>query len=340
MKRDLRLRPPRCTMLRRPERARPLTALLAFASAFGLALLLSAPLACRAAAPPPVLDDSHESVVLAHTARRIITLSPHAAELVFAAGGGERIIGTVSYSDYPPAAASIPRIGDSSTLDLERILALKPDLIVAWRHGSRERQLQQLKDMGLTLFHSEPRQLDDIPASLEKLGRLLGTQATADAAAERFRGKIAALRQAYARRSPVSVFYQVWDTPLMTFGADRLMSELIGLCGGRNVFADLTPIVPTVSVEAVIAANPQAIVTAAMGATRSAHLPGLERWRRWPTLSAVAHDNLFAIDGDLINRPGPRLADGAALLCGDLELARERLKSVPATSAAHVPVRD
>ncbi|MBB5426392.1 iron complex transport system substrate-binding protein [Paraburkholderia sp. JPY158] len=272
-----------------------------------------------------VTDDSGATVTLAAPAQRVISLAPHVTELLYAAGGGPKMVGAVSYSDYPPEAKQLPRVGDNKALDLERIVALKPDLIVVWRHGNAQRQLERLRELHVPLFFSEPRRLDDIAVSLTKLGRLLGTSTSADAAAAAYRDDIARLRARYANRPVVNVFYQVWDRPLMTLNGEHMISDVIALCGGRNVFADLQPLVPTVSTEAVLAANPQAIVTAASGATQpDTTLPQLDTWRAWPRLAAVANNNLFAIDGDLINRPAPRIAQGARQLCEDLELARSR----------------
>ncbi|EDZ98265.1 periplasmic binding protein [Burkholderia sp. H160] len=283
--------------------------------------------ALSALAAITVTDDSGATVTLAAPAQRVISLAPHVTELLYAAGGGPKIVGAVSYSDYPPEAKQLPRVGDNKSLDLERIVALKPDLIVVWRHGNAQRQLERLRELHVPLFFSEPRHLDDIAESLTRLGRLLGTSSSADAAAAAFRDDIARLRTRYANRPSVSVFYQVWDRPLMTLNGEHMISDVIALCGGRNVFAGLQPLVPTVSTEAVLAANPEAIVTAAPGATRpDTTLPQLDTWRAWPGLAAVANDNLFAIDGDLINRPAPRIAQGARQLCEDLELARSRRK--------------
>jgi len=274
-----------------------------------------------------VTDDSGATVTLAAPAQRVISLAPHVTELLYAAGGGAKMVGAVSYSDYPPEAKQLPRVGDNKALDLERIVALKPDLIVVWRHGNAQRQLDRLRELHIPLFFSEPRHLDDVAVSLTKLGQLLGTSATADAAAAAYRDDIARLRAQYASRPVVSVFYQVWDKPLMTLNGEHMISDVIALCGGRNVFAQLQPLVPTVSTEAVLAANPEAIVTAAPGATRpDTTLPQLDTWRAWPGLAAVANNNLFAIDGDLINRPAPRIAQGARELCEDLDLARSRRK--------------
>ena len=272
-----------------------------------------------------VIDDTGATVTLAAPAQRIVSLAPHVTELLFAAAGGARIVGAVSYSDYPPQATSIPRVGDNKSLDLERIVAMKPDLIVVWRHGDALRQIDRLRELHVPLFFSEPHRLDDIPVTIDKLGILLGTSAEANKASNAFRHDITNLRTRYASQPPVSVFYQVWDDPLMTLNGTHIVSEVIELCGGRNVFADLKPLVPTISTEAVLAADPEAIVTATPGATSSEHaLPSLDTWRKWPSMKAVARGNLFGIDGDLINRPTPRLAVGAAALCVDLEAARTR----------------
>ncbi|VWB58652.1 cobalamin-binding protein [Burkholderia pseudomultivorans] len=270
-------------------------------------------------------DDAGNTVTLPAPAQRVISLAPHATELVFAAGGGAKLVGAVSYSDYPPAAKSVPRVGDNKALDLERIAALKPDLIVVWRHGNAERQTDALRALHIPLFFSEPKHLDDVSSSLRRLGTLLGTQPAADATAASFDRTIGSLRARYAARAPVTVFFQVWDRPLMTLNGAHLISDVIALCGGRNVFASLQPLVPTVTDEAVLAADPEAIVTTSAGATRSDQaLPSLERWRAWPALTAVARGNLFAIDGDLLTRPAPRIAQGAAALCEDLDAARAR----------------
>jgi iron complex transport system substrate-binding protein len=269
-------------------------------------MLVACAYASSALATVTVTDDTGATVSLAAPAQRVISLAPHVTELIYAAGGGAKLVGAVTYSDYPPEAKQVPRVGDNKALDLERIVALKPDLHIP-------------------LFFSEPHQLDDVAVTLTRLGTLLGASSTADAAASAYRQDIERLRTRYADRPPVGVFYQVWDQPLMTLNGTHMISDVITLCGGRNVFAKLAPLAPTVSTEAVLAANPEAIVTASAGATRpDTPLPQLDRWRAWPGLKAVARNNLFAVDGDLIDRPAPRIAQGAAQLCEDLEVARSR----------------
>ncbi|GBH24770.1 cobalamin-binding protein [Burkholderia vietnamiensis] len=270
-------------------------------------------------------DDAGNTVTLPAPAQRGISLAPHATELIYAAGGGAKLVGTGTYSDYPPAARAVPRVGDNKALDLERIAALKPDRIVGWRHGNAERQTDALRALHIPLFFSEPKHLDDVATSLRRLGTLLGTNAAADAAAAACSRVIAARRARYAARPAVTMFFQVWDRPLTTLNGAHLFNDVIALCGGRNVFAALEPLAPTVTDEAVLAANPEAIVTTSAGATPSdPPLPSLARWRAWPALTAVARNNLFAIDGDLLTRPSPRIAQGAAALCADLDAARAR----------------
>jgi iron complex transport system substrate-binding protein len=290
-----------------------------------LAAVLALAGATAAAAVPAaeirLMDDAGRLVSLRQPARRIISLTPHLTELLFAAGAGSRIVGTVEFSDYPPAARSIPRVGDSAQLDLERILALKPDLILVWRDGNAQRQLQELVQLGIPVFYNEPRRLSDIARAIEQFGRLAGTEAVALPAARAFLARLAELRRRYAGRAPVRVFYQVWDRPLMTINGEHLISHVIRLCGGKNVFAGLKPLTPEISTGAVLAADPEAII----GTRAEPGQPGnLEQWKRWPQLQAVARDNLFVIDPDFISRDTPRILHGAALLCQDLELARAR----------------
>lgn len=275
-----------------------------------------------------VVDDAGQTVTLNQPARRIVSLAPHVTEMIYAAGGGERIVGTVSYSDYPPQARDIPRVGDNKALDLERIAALKPDLIVVWRHGNAQKQTDRLRALGMPLFYSEPRKLEAIPENLEKLGALMGTETVANRAASDFRQQVETLRKTYASRPPVTVFYQVWQQPLMTLNGQHLVTDLLTLCGGRNLFAKEAPLVPTVSVEAVIAGNPEVMLTAGMGATRpDKPLADFSMWEKWKQVTAVARNNLFIIDGDLVNRAGPRVVQGATEICKDLEIARSRRKN-------------
>ncbi|MFH1604968.1 MAG: cobalamin-binding protein [Pseudomonadota bacterium] len=276
-----------------------------------------------AAAQIRLADDSGRSVSLARPAERIISLAPNMTELLFSAGAGSHVVGTVEYSNYPQAAQRIVRIGDSAQLDLERIVALKPDLILVWQAGNAQRQLDNLLRLGIPVFYSDPRRIDDIARAIEQFGRLAGTEMIARPMARAFSARAAQLRARYAGREPVTLFYQIWDEPLMTVNGDHLISDVIAMCGGKNVFAGLKPLVPTISIEAVLAADPEAIG----GVTAEAGRPGnLEAWKAWPRLRAVARGNLFVIHSDLISRDTPRILEGARELCEQLDAARTRRK--------------
>ena len=297
---------------------------MAFRLTRALALLLAlTPFATAAATTADIVvrDDSGATLRLPAPARRIVSLAPHLTENLFAAGAGQRIVGVVDYSDHPEAARRITGVGDYSLPNLEAIVALRPDLVVAWRGGNPEAVLQKLRRLGLNVHETQPGRLDDIPASIEQLGHLAGTEAVAGQTAARFRQRLASLRARYADQARVPVFYQIWHQPLMTVGGGQIISDAIRLCGGENVFANLPGMAPSVSVEAVLAADPEAIVASGMGHDTPV---GLEDWRRWTRLKAAARDNLFFVPADLMQRPTPRLLDGAEQLCRHLETARGR----------------
>ena len=285
-----------------------------------LAAVLLGSAAAGGAAPLRVTDDTGSTVTLAAPAQRIVALSPHATELLYAAGAGGALVGAVQHSDYPAVARDLPRVGQYDALDYERIVDLHPDLVVAWGSGNGSRALDRLRDLGLTVYVSEPRSLDAIPRTIEDLGRLAGTAGQARQRADAFRRRRMRLQRHYSDRTPVSVFLEIWHEPLMTVGGPQMISRVIRLCGGRNVFSGLSSLAPTVTREAVLAKQPEAIV-----ATAARRPPWLGAWARWPSLPAVQHGNLFWIDPDLINRQTPRVLDGAEALCRDLEIARERL---------------
>jgi iron complex transport system substrate-binding protein len=265
------------------------------------------------------VDILGDEIQLARPAQRIISLAPHITELLFAAGVGARIVGADAWSDYPPAARDIARIGDSSRIDLERVLALKPDLVVAWDSGNPRADIARLRRLGVPVFISEPRHLQDIADDLRKLGHLTGADASAEAAARAFEARVDALRAKYAEQPPLRVFYQISAQPLMTVNDAHLISTLLALCGGRNIFADLTTLAPAVSTEAVLGADPDVIIAGTWpGEPDSA----FETWKRWPQMSAVRHDRLYTVPADEMHRAAPRLLDGAQKVCTLLQQAR------------------
>lgn len=260
-----------------------------------------------------VVDDNGNTVKLTAPAERIISLAPHVTEQLFAIGAGGKIVGAVDYSDYPEQAKLIPRVGGYSRLDLERILALKPDLIVGWSSGNNAQQLERLEEMGMRVYRSEPRRLDDIAAGMLKLGELAGVTQKAEEQVVKFRHKVETLRETAGGKPEQTVFYQIWNRPLMTVNGEHLINEVITLCGGKNIFAELPVLTPKVSEEAVITANPEVIIASGMGRERP---EWLDEWRRWPQMEAVKSERLYVIDPSIIQRATPRLLEGAEVMCG------------------------
>lgn len=283
--------------------------------ALAVLLLVSA----AQAAAVEAVDSLGDEIQLAQPARRIVSLAPHITELLFAAGAGARIVGADAWSDYPPAARAIARIGDASRIDLERVLALKPDLVVAWDSGNPRADIAQLRRLGIPVFISEPRHLQDIADDLRKLGHLAGADASAEAAAQAFETRAAALRAEYAEQRPLRVFYQITAQPLMTVNGSHLISELLAVCGGDNVFADLVVLAPAVSTEAVLGTDPDVIIA---GTWPGEPDTAFNTWKRWPQMSAVRNGRLYTVSADDLHRATPRLLDGAQQVCELLQQAR------------------
>jgi iron complex transport system substrate-binding protein len=265
------------------------------------------------------VDSDGRRVSLAAPAQRIISLAPHVTEQLFAAGAGAKLVAASEYSDYPEEAKSLPRVASSGTVNLEMVLALKPDLVVAWRLEATAAALARLESLGVPVFYSEPRRLAHIPAMIEALGELAGTGAAAKPLAASLRKELARLDAAYRGRRPVSVFYQISERPLMTLGGGHFVSDAIALCGGRNIFADAAVMAPVVNVESVLAADPEAIL--------AGHAEWHDYWRRFAGLRAVQANNLFAVSVNEMHRHGPRAIAATALLCRRIDAARLKAAS-------------
>jgi len=282
-------------------------------------ILLSLSFSLQAHATGRVADDLGGTIALDVPARRIVSLAPNLTELLFSAGAGSWIVGTVEYSDYPPPARSIPRIGRSGSINLERIAALKPDLVVAWASGNSPKAIAGLREFGFPVYVVQPRHLKDIVRTLEHLGELAGTEKIAQAQAEGFSRRFHALAARFADRAPVRVFYQILDPQLITVNGQHLISEILRICGGVNVFDTLPVLAPVVNEEAVLKADPDAIIAAGVDADWNAWLA---HWQTRPALTAVRNHALYRISADLIHRDTLRVLDGAAQVCEAIEDAR------------------
>jgi len=274
------------------------------------------------AAAVTVTDDRGVAVKLAEPAERVVSLAPFITELVFAVGADDRLVAVSEHSDYPEAAKALPRVGNAFSVQLERLLATSPDLVISWQTGIDPRVVRRLESMGIPVFVLEPRDIDAVASALRRIGRLLGAAEAAERAARDFSAAGEEIRRRYADRGKVRVFYQIAAQPLMTLNGRHMVSSILSMCGATNAFADLSPIAPTVNREQVLVRDPEVILISTREGRSS---PEVEAWRRYATITAVRHDNVHTVDGDLLNRQTPRLLDGAEKVCEILDRAREKL---------------
>lgn len=294
---------------------------LAVIRALNGAILLALCWATAAHADVSVLDDAKRPVALKQPAKRIISLAPHVTELVFAAGAGDRLVAVSDYSDFPEQAKQIPSIGSIFALDLERLLALKPDLVIIWGTGNAKQLAKRLRDNKLVVFESEAHDYEEIASSIERIATLAGTDATGKMKAQEFRQRLQKLRDQYrlkAQEKPITVFHQMVKNPLMTVNHEHFISKMMQLCGGQNVFADLKEISSTITVEALLLANPDMIFS---GGKENKKLP--DEWAQLPRLNAVKNRAIYSINGDWLHRSGPRVLDATEQLCLAIKEVRE-----------------
>lgn len=273
-----------------------------------------------------VMDDSGQRIALTQPARRIVSLAPHLTETLYAVGAGPAMVAAVSYSDYPEAAKALPRVGSYAKINLESLLAHEPDLVVAWSSGNGLAVVERLRLLGLTVYVDESRSLQSVADSMRRLAVLVGAGSEGLEAARRYEAKITGLAEQYSDQKPLSVFYQVWNQPLITINDEHLIADVIRLCGGSNVFADAPGLVPRIGVESVLHAAPQVIVASGMDEARP---EWLDDWRRWPSIPAVANDQLYFVPPDLLQRHSPRIAEGARQFCQALQRARQHYFPAP-----------
>lgn len=266
-----------------------------------------------------VQDDRGRAVALQAPARRAVTLAPHATELVYAAGAGGFIVGTVLGSDYPPAARALPIIGDGTQPDAERVASARPDLLIAWQPSAAEPLARVMDKLGVPVFYSDPLTLDAIPGAVERMGRLFGTESVANAAAADMRARLAALQARYAGRRPVRVFVQAGLDPIYTLNNASIVSDALRLCGGVNVFGQAPIVAPQVTLEGVLAARPEAVLAGV--SRREDTQANLAAWQAMG-LPAARQGHVYGVDADALYRPGPRLIDAAETLCADLDRVR------------------
>ncbi len=251
-------------------------------------------------------------------AGRIITLAPNLAELVFAAGAGEQLKAVVEYSDYPPPVVQIPRIGNAFRIDLERIVQLQPDLVIAWKSGNPQTALAKLEQLGITVWQIEITRPEEIADAIENISIAAGTRDHGRPVAQKLRSRLSVLSAQNAGKMPVDYFYQVAAQPLYTINGQHIISRSMEVCGGHNIFADLPALAPQISRESVILANPQAMIAPDI----PGDTPALQTWLNWPRLQAVGNGAMLYLPADGISRAAPRLLDSIELACKLLDKVR------------------
>lgn len=265
-----------------------------------------------------VEDDLGREITLSKPAQRVISLAPHLTEVVYTVGGGDRMVATVAWSDFPEEAKSLPVIGSNNKINYEALLAYKPDLVLVWRSGNGENIIKRLTSLGLNVFVNEPRKLGGIPNTLHKIGRLLGRELESEETIHQFQSTLEGLQSKYQQVRKASVYYQIWQSPLISFGGEHLVSDVLRLCGAQNIFSEVKPLVPRIGVESVLAADPEVIIVGQYTDVEVA----FEHWRQWPQLRAVRNKHLYKVDPYLLHRHTPRILQGAAQLCGAIDKVR------------------
>ncbi|MGB2044203.1 MAG: cobalamin-binding protein [Porticoccaceae bacterium] len=284
-----------------------------------LLLLLLLSLSQLVCAEIRLLDDNGDELVLAQPAQRIISLAPNITEVLFHIGAGAQIVGADEYSNYPEAAKQIQRVNNHAAANYELILSLKPDLVIAWQSGNGDKIIDPLRKLGFPVFVVETREIDQIPALFHRFGQLSGHETIAQQRIDNFTQRLHSLRHAQADKAVVRTFYQIWHEPLITLNGQHMVSDIIRLCGGVNVFADAVPLVPYINIESIVAADPEVIIA---GGSEQDQPDWLGRWQQWSGISAVQNQHIYLIPADLMQRHSIRILDGAEMMCDYLDRAR------------------
>ena len=271
------------------------------------------------AAPLLAAGDDGQQVILLQPARRIISLAPHLTELIYAAGAGDKLIAVSAYSDFPDAAKELPQVGDASNLDLERIVMLKPDLVLAWKSNVSPFAVERLRRLSIPVYVTETRRLAGIPKLLRSIGTLVGTANTAEHAAQNFADRVRELEDGARGQKIISTFIEIWHDPLLSVNAEHIMSEVVALCGGRNILANAPILTPSIGLETLLEADPSVIIGGGSAATAD----DFSRvWEKHASLTAVRKRSVFHVNPDWIQRATPRILLGAKVICDGLNQAR------------------
>ncbi|MBB1451255.1 cobalamin-binding protein [Pseudoalteromonas sp. SG43-1] len=255
---------------------------------------------------------------------RIIALAPHIVENLFAIGAGDNIVGTVDYADYPSEAQSIERIGGYYGISLEKVLALKPDLVIAWKSGNQSEDLAQIERLGIKVYLSNPVTIAGVADELLTFGEFTGNIEQSQQAANAFTQKLNAIIKSQQDKKNITGFYQLWAEPMMTVSKNTWISQLIETCHVSNVFAQSVTDYPQISIENVIVTKPQVII---IPDEKSKTPQPIVNWQKWPEVPAVKNDQFISVNADLLHRFTPRMLDGLADMCDKIDASRKQIKS-------------
>jgi vitamin B12 transport system substrate-binding protein len=261
---------------------------------------------------------------LADKPLRIVALAPHIVENLYAIGAGDLIVGTLDYADYPQEATKIERIGGYNGISIEKLLMLKPDMVIAWKSGNQAEDLAQIKRLGIELHLSNPRSIEGVAKEILKLGQLTGRIEQSKKVAEAFTVKLNAIKATQQNKTTLTGFYQLWPEPMMTVSKNTWINQLIETCQVTNVFADSETDYPQISIENVIVTKPQIII---IPDEKSKRVIPTVNWQQWPEIPAVKYEQFISVNADLLHRFSPRMLDGLAQMCDKIEVSRELIKS-------------
>ena len=261
---------------------------------------------------------------LADKPLRIVALAPHIVENLYAIGAGDLIVGTLDYADYPQEATKIERIGSYNGISIEKLLMLKPDMVIAWKSGNQAEDLAQIKRLGIELHLSNPRSIEGVAKEILKLGQLTGRIEQSKKVAEAFTVKLNAIKAIQQNKTTLTGFYQLWPEPMMTVSKNTWINQLIETCQVTNVFADSDTDYPQISIENVIVTKPQIII---IPDEKSKRVIPTVNWQQWPEIPAVKYEQFISVNADLLHRFSPRMLDGLAQMCDKIEVSRELIKS-------------
>lgn len=252
-------------------------------------------------------------------AERIVSLAPHITEMLFEIGAGEKVVATVDYANHPEAAKAIPRIGGHYGINIEKLLLLKPDLVLFWQGGNKAQDLAKMQQLGLNVVLNEPVYLEYVAKELVKLGKLTGNEQQAQQKADAFLTNLNVIKSRYASKNTLSTFYQLWSTPLMTINKDSWINQLVSACNARNIFSESPTKTPQVSIENVLVAKPDIIVIPDANSTSPQPSVG---WESWPQIPAVTKQQIIHVNGDVMHRFSPKMLSGLADMCHQIDAFR------------------